>query len=454
MNIRTITAAVLLATGGAGLLSTALAETGDLLPWGALKAGNKDGTIPAWDGGLPATTSPPGFKKDSGFWVDPFAADKPLYAVTAKNLDQYADKINESTKELLKRYPTTFRLDVYPSRRTANYSPWVVENMVKNAAGRCKVIENGEALTGCFGGTPFPTPKTGYEAMWNMQLAAKGASVWSYGQGWYVDGNGNKVMTAEVNNRNNNDYYNKNITPEQFYAQGGLYLANNNTYTAPARVTGEGNLQRKTVNPVAVPDKTWSYTPGQRRVRLSPDASYDFPVATSGGALLYDEIYTFSGKMDRFDWKLIGTQEMLLPYNAYKYVSAKAEDMLMKGHPNPDVMRWELHRVVVVEATLKPGSRHVVAKRRYYFDEDMPAAAVADGWDASGKLSKGIWNPAAWAYDKQVMLNAGGFFFELNTGAWYNSSINGSYKGTFIEIDTVDIPSYYSAEGLARRTQR
>ena len=89
-------------------------------------------------------------------------------------------------------------------------------------------------------------------------------------------------MTAEVNNRNQNDYFNPSLTAEQFYAKGGQYFMNNNIYTAPARITGEGNLQRKYINPVATPDKTWSYTPGQRRVRLSPDAAYDFPVATVG----------------------------------------------------------------------------------------------------------------------------------------------------------------------------
>jgi len=453
MNIRHITAAALLATTGAALVTSAFAQTDERLPWGALKAGNKEGTIPAWDGGLPASTQPPGYKKDSGFWADPYAADKPLYSVTGKNAAEYADKLSDATQELLKRYPT-FRIDVYPSRRPVNYAQWVLDNTAKNAAGRCKTIENGEALSGCFGGLPFPSPKTGYEAMWNLILAPKGASAWTYGQGWYVDSAGNKVMTAEVNNRNNNDYYNKNLTVEKFYADGGFYFGNNNLYTAPARNTGEGNLQRKYMNPVANPDKTWSYSPGQRRVRLSPDAAYDFPIATSGGANLYDEIYMFSGKMDRFDWKLVGTREMLIPYNAYRYQQAKAEDLMQKGHPNPDLLRWELHRVTVVEATLKPGARHVAAKRRFYFDEDLPAAAMSDAWDASGKLSRGALAPVAWAYDKQVIIAGGAFFFDIATGVYYNSSVTGSYKGMFIETDAVDVNSFYSPEGLARRTQR
>ena len=59
--------------------------------------------------------------------------------MTGKNVDQYADKLSDGTKEMLKRFPS-FRLDVYPTRRSAAYPDWVVENMKKNAAGRCKLI--------------------------------------------------------------------------------------------------------------------------------------------------------------------------------------------------------------------------------------------------------------------------------------------------------------------------
>jgi len=446
-----ITSAVLALAAAIGLASTASAQ--ERLPWGALRAGNADGSIPAWNGGLPPDTAPAGFKKDSGFWVDPYADDKVLYTVTGKNVDQYASKLSATTVEMLKRY-SDYRLDVYPSRRPANYTAAFNDNAQKNAAGRCKTIEGGLALTGCFGGTPFPVPKDGYEAMWNALLANKGHAVWTKGQGWYVDAAGNQVMTAEQNNRFQNDYYNPKMTIESFYAAGGSILMQNNVYTAPARIVGEGNLMRKYINPVAKPDKSWSYNPGQRRVRLTPDTAYDFPVATSGGAMYYDEIYTFSGKMDRFDFKYVGTKEMLIPYNSYKYLNSKPTDIMMKGHENPDVMRWELHRVHVVEATLKPGARHAVAKRRFYIDEDMPAAIGSDAWDASGKLVKGVLAPVAWAYDKQATLVSGTFYFDLATGVYYNSSYTGGRKGLLMNADEVDSDSFYSPEGLQRRTQR
>jgi hypothetical protein len=188
-------------------------------------------------------------------------------------------------------------------------------------------------------------------------------------------------------------------------------------------------------------------------VRLSPDAAYDFPVATSGGVMMYDEIYGFAGKMDRYDFKLVGTREMIIPYNAYRYYSAKPAELLQKNHPNPDLMRWELHRVQVVEATLKRGARHVVAKRRFYWDEDTPAAGMVDGWDAAGKLSRGIWNPFMQVYDKKVPHSGNTWYYEFNTSVYYHANIAGGGKGLFWEVEPVDA-TFYSAEGLARRTQR
>lgn len=428
-------------------------DDSERLPWGAIKAGNKDGSIPAYTGGLPATTSPPGFKKDSGFWPDPFADDKPLYTITGKNVDQYADKLNDATKEVLKRFPN-FRVDVFPTRRSAAYPDWVVENMKKNAAGRCKLIEKGEGVDGCFGGIPFPVPKTGHELMWNLILNYKGRSVWYDAQGWYSDATGSKVLVNAISNRGDSPYYDKASSPEAFYKAGGPYFNNNNIYTAPARIVGEGNLLRKWANPLTHPDKTWNYSPGQRRVRLSPDAAYDFPIASSGGVANYDEIFMFSGRLDRFDWKLLGVREMIVPYNTYRFYNATPEQVVAKQHINPDVLRWELHRLWIVEGTLKPGARHVVAKKRFYLDEDSFSAGMYEGFDATGKLSRGYWQFMMQVYDKQIPFGTSSWQIDFATNVNYYPSIYGGSKGIVIETDKVDVDRFYSPDGLARRTQR
>ncbi|MGH8334730.1 MAG: DUF1329 domain-containing protein, partial [Pseudomonas fluorescens] len=101
-----------------------------LTPLGAERAGNADGSIPAWTGGF--TQVPAGFQEGHRAF-DPFKDDKPLYSVTAANMSQYADKLTDGVKQLLKDNPQTFKLDVYPTRRTAAAPQWIYDNTFKNA---------------------------------------------------------------------------------------------------------------------------------------------------------------------------------------------------------------------------------------------------------------------------------------------------------------------------------
>ena len=102
----------------------------DLTPFGAEKAGNKDGSIPAWAGGY---TTPIAGDKVGGRRGDPFSGEKPLFSITAKNADQYADKLTDGVKAMLKKYPDSYRLDVYKTQRTAAAPQWVYDNTAKNA---------------------------------------------------------------------------------------------------------------------------------------------------------------------------------------------------------------------------------------------------------------------------------------------------------------------------------
>ena len=89
----------------------------------------------------------------------------------------------------------------------------------------------------------------------------------------------------------------------------------------------------------------------------------------------------------------VGKKEKLLPYNSFKAVDLKEcpiEKMLTRNFPNPDCMRYELHRVWVVEATLKPQYRHIYKKRRFFWDEDGFVAGTTENYDAAGKLYRMI----------------------------------------------------------------
>src|SRR5690606_41953898 len=73
----------------------------DLTPLGAERAGNKSETIPACTGGI---VKPPAEYKAGMFNPDPFADDKILLTITAENMDQYDERLNQDQKTLQIKY--------------------------------------------------------------------------------------------------------------------------------------------------------------------------------------------------------------------------------------------------------------------------------------------------------------------------------------------------------------
>lgn len=417
-----------------------------LTEFGAVKAANADGSIPAYTGGL--TKPPADFKPDSGFWVDPFKDDKPVLRIDAKNMDKYADKLSEGQKHLLKKFPSYY-LDVYPTRRTAAYPKKVLDATVRNATS-CKTLKEGMALdTACRGGLPFPIPKTGYEVMWNQILRYQGDTTitTAASRSWVVDSSGKSVMTAQQATVSDFVYYQTDVADRDPNMAWRVYSISQQ----PARRAGEMTGLADYLDPEARPRKAWSYTPGQRRVKLSPEFAYDTPVASMGGVTLFDELFVFSGKMDRFDFKLLGKKEMYIQYNAYKnvYDCPTQEKALMPSHVNPECERWELHRVWAVEATLKNGQRHAYSKRVYYFDEDLTGASNYDAFDQSGALYRTLFQAATPKYDKLIPYASKNVVYDFNKGmyAYVNDVMVGGYKVT----PTVRSERELNAEAIVSR---
>ena len=73
----------------------------DLTPVGAEKAGNKDGTIPAWEGGLDKSGEP---YKDGDRVRNPWPDDKPLYVIDKSNYEEHKAKLSVGQIEMLTRY--------------------------------------------------------------------------------------------------------------------------------------------------------------------------------------------------------------------------------------------------------------------------------------------------------------------------------------------------------------
>jgi len=345
-----------------------------LTPMGAEPAGNAAGTIPAWDGGLASSANR---------YQNPFADEQPLFEINAGNADQYKDKLSPGQLAMLKRYPDSFRMKVYPSHRTAAVPENIEQSMRQNAV-RAILTDDGNGIQQLSEGVAFPIPNNGLEAIWNHMTRYRGGSLARTFVQVPVQANGN-------------------FTPVKIYEKMAWpnYLENSKAgksdnilfyfvqqVKAPTRLTGNVLLVHETIDQITQPRQAWSYNAGQRRVRRAPQIAYDAPGTATDGQRTTDNLDMFNGAPDRYDWKLVGKQEMYIPYNNFKLAdrSLKYDEILQPGHLNPELTRYELHRVWKVEATLKDGERHIYAKRTFYLDEDSWQISVVDHFDGRGEL--------------------------------------------------------------------
>ena len=384
-NIMTWAFALLLFTGLAGQSFAAIsadeaARLGkDLTPVGAEKAGNADGTIPAWDGGI--TTPPAGYEKGMHH-PDPYAADKIQVTITAANMDQYKDNLTVGHQAMLKAYDT-FKMNIYPTHRSAS-SPQRIYDATMKVAQTAQLVNNGDGVTGIVNGIPFPIPKSGIEVLWNHMLRYRG------------DIAARQIAQAPMTRGGNYNLVKFNDEFSLIYSQAGMteeklrnrILLFKQEVTAPARLAGNVLLVHETLDQVKEPRAAWVYNPGQRRVRRAPNVAYDNPGTAADSLRTTDQFDMFNGAPDRYDWKLVGKKEIYVPYNSYLVHSDKLKykDILTPLHLNPDYLRYELHRVYVVEATLREGSRHLYKKRTFYIDEDSWQIMAADLYDNRDQL--------------------------------------------------------------------
>lgn len=351
----------------------------DLTPLGAERGGNKDGSIPAWDGGAP--TPPSGWKVGDPR-PDPYAADKKLFSIDAGNVAQYHDKLPEGQVHLLKSKPG-YRLDVYPTRRSCAYPDWYQERTKANA-GKATIAADGSSIENVTGGAvPFPVPKTGAEVVWNFKLRWAGigkieqyTTIFSTKGGDFARLKQKQYVMTPLADPNVED-------PKQV---AGLEWQIFNEVIEPASRVGEIILA---LNYIDKPSgDAWLYFPGQRRVRRMPTFSYDNPIPGYENLEMVDQYPMYAGAIDRYDWKLLGKREVYVPYNSYKFRERRRDLKEIYGaeYTNRDLMRYELHRVWVVEGTVKKGMRHNATRRVFYIDEDSWQMLHVDLYDAQGKL--------------------------------------------------------------------
>lgn len=430
----------MMAAGSSAWAAVSAEEAGQLkttlTPLGAEKAGNKEGTIPAWTGEAVAVPGASG-----GKYPDPFPNEKPSFQITAQNMGQYASKLTEGTQAMLKKYPS-FHIDVYPTHRTYSAPQWVYDNTF-HAATTAKLTDNGLSFEGAWAAIPFPIPKNGNEVMMNQLRRLRTPSLEIMSRNFVGSSDGKKSLAAQTLLNYQYLYWLKDSKPASEYMRLRVDTV------APNFKVGEAVMTYDDVN-VKEDPQSWQYLVGQRRVRRAPTIAYDTPDFIASGANYFDEVNGYFGRLDRYEWKLVGKQEMYVPYNDNKFFAEGEDKAFVPYHINPDVLRWELHRVWVVDATLAQGKRHAVPKRRLYIDEDSWSVLAMDGYDAEGKL---------WRVSYVMPMLISNSTVSLDTSATIVYNLQAStfsviqYTGTLNQIPPRPL-TYYTADALANSSLR
>ncbi|HET8883332.1 MAG TPA: DUF1329 domain-containing protein [Solimonas sp.] len=346
---------------------------------GAEKAGSDSG-VAQWTGKFQGNW--PGMQAKSGYVAGPYANEKPLFKISAANMAQYADKLTDGEKALMKKYPQSYWMNVYPSHRDFADSDETCARAKDNAVN-AEIIDDGKGLKGTAGAIPFPIPKSGLEAIWNVGNAGRVyteqaicdiADVYAGGSvAW-----GRQKFMVLVDN---NDPKKKRSYSEPFTAH--FYTG----YMLPERDRGFVAVGFQPNNYTNAATQSWQYLPGTRRVRQAPEVGFDYPVPPAGFRTVDDD-YGFNGSPERYTWKLVGKKEMYVPYDNFRIndPDVKYSELIKPNTVNPQYLRYELHRVWVLEGTLKEGVRHIYKKRRLYIDEDSWLALMADNYDSRDQL--------------------------------------------------------------------
>ena len=401
---------------------------GDLTPVGAERAGNAAGTIPAWTGGgLPA-----------------LGAERPVLTIDAAHAASYADRLPEGALALFQAFPE-YRMRIYPTHRSAA-APQAVYAAIRQNLDRAKAAPGGivTGVANAAGGVPFPIPTQGAEIVWNHLLAFWGVAREAHVGTYIASGDGTIQQTAGYREITDFPYY-ETASPD---AVGAYYFKTRRMQDEPPASAGQAYIAWQPLDVARDRYVAWRYLPGEHRVRKAPSLSYDTPDPSAAGYESLDDYYLFFGGPDRYDWRILGKREMYVPYNNDALNHAPPRVVMGPHHVNQDLMRYELHRVWVVEGRLAAGQTHVAPRRRLMIDEDTWLAVTAEAWDESGKL---------WKFSEATMMTlpevpatiiGGQFVYDLLQGGYaYDFALGG--PGDYLHVTKPHPARVFEADALA-----
>ncbi|MEN8719148.1 MAG: DUF1329 domain-containing protein [Oceanococcaceae bacterium] len=451
----------------AGVSASEAAKLGnELTPVGAIAAGNEDGSIPEWKGQalfneeqLNLTRS----QLEEWRKNDPVKVRNMVYSelekresvigdviskqftITAQNYKEHADKLTAGHKALFEKYPG-YTMPVYKTVRTGFFPEEIYEATKKNATSAS--LEGTDNVNNAKLGFPFPIPKSGAEAIWNHKLKFRGSAVKRFNNQAIVKPDGDFKISKLIEDVK---FKYANIEEPGGSALLAYYLSE---VIAPARVAGQLTLVHETADEGSGGRLAWIFNPGLGRVNRAPDVGYDNPYIGTDGEQFNDQVDVFNGSLDRYDWKLVGRKEMYIPYHSYEINSPeyKYTDMIRANHLNQDLTRYELHRVWVVDATVRDGTRHQFKRRTFYLDEDSWSIAVVDCYDNRDELWKVQEAHLITLPFVPTVTGAPETIYDLQTGRYFLTALTNEDEVSDFEITYQD--NYFTPANLKRKARR
>jgi len=385
---------------------------------GANPAANDDGSIPAYGGtmrGLPAGLD---YAGPGTPYPDPYANDPVVHRITAANMKDHEQFLSPGLQAMFSSYPDTFRIDVYPTHRDGGYGERYLDRLKYNALNA--ELYNGEdGIRGFTGSVAFPIPGSGAEVIWNTRTSGPNYTLAGTYSDIAVFSNGSRSVRRSTL-MSQYPYANPENEVGMEEPQLGIWAAYVMTRVLePKRDKGTITSIFEPYDYITHAREAWRYLPGSRRVRRAPTVGYDTPDGP-GGFITVDDTLGFNGAMDRFDWFLLGKQELYVPFHNYAFDdhAISYDELLTPFHTNPNYTRYEKRRVWVVEARLREGKRHIYAKRRFYVEEDSWNIVMTENYDGRGELWKVVLINSLYEFNVGGYVNRAMTFHELRAGGY------------------------------------
>ncbi len=415
----------------------------DLTRFGAEKAGNAEGTIPEYTGGLPQRGLVAG-----EYPTNPqIQAEKPLFTITQANMDQYRDRLTVGHQELLRRFPDTFKMEVFKTHRTVSWPEHILAATQRNATEA--QLLGTDAVKQAVHGIPFPIPGTAAEIIWNHKTRWRGYAVRRYNNQAIVQQDGGyqiSKLIEDVKFTYTNREHNGRSEDILLY-----YLSE---ILAPPRNAGQLLLVHETSDQTVQIRNAWIYNPGLRRTRRAPNVAYDNPYEGTDGNQFNDQVDMYNGAMDRYRWKLIGKKEMYVPYNSYRIGSpnVKYADIIRARHVNAELPRYELRRVWIVDSTLREGTSHTFGRRTFYVEEDSWAINSIDAYDRRGGLYKFQVAHQSFTQNVQAVGGVPEVIYDFQSGRYFLTALANEDKPNDFSVDYDD--RYFTPRSLRKKARR